>query len=111
MQGGGGMRDPDFQRVIACNTISDDPSYSRGSLAYVMQLAGERARVLIHSRGGRWVERWVAISQLANFRFKQVPVGSRLAERVGVACSQLFFSESDLESLSTRGAGQGLRLR
>lgn len=55
-------------RAIACNVATVTPAYSRGSLAYVVQLAGDRVHILVRSRGSRWVQFWVPINDLANFR-------------------------------------------
>jgi hypothetical protein len=101
----------DDLRVIACNAAQGSSRYSRGSLAYVVQLAGDRASVLIHSRSGRWIQTWLSISQLANFRFKNLPPEHPLHSSIGPSGVQEFFSEGNLASLASRGAGQGVCLR
>ena len=101
----------DDLQVIACNSTVDEAEFSRGSLAYVQLLASDRARVLIRSRSGRWIETWRAINTLGNFRIKLLPLEHPLYSRVGEVGSPEFFSEESVAVLIRAGAGQGLRLR
>lgn len=56
---------------VACNV------FSVGALCYVVYDnpggGSDRVKVLGRSRGGRWVETWIAMSRLHNFRFKAIP--------------------------------------
>lgn len=98
-------------RAVACNVVDSSGSIWRGSLAYVMQLSGDRVRLLVRCRSGRWIQKWQKISDAANFRFKAISPSSPLAARIGHAVTAEFFTQPDLEALASRGAGQGLRLR
>jgi hypothetical protein len=64
-------------RLIACNYRQATSVAALGALAYVLpQLGGnlpERVRVVVRSRGGRWVEKWEALRRLHNFRVKTIP--------------------------------------
>lgn len=99
------------RRVIACNPIEDTSAYARGELAYVMQLSQDRVRVLVRSRGTRWVEVWVKIARLANFRFKTIPHQHPLYEHVGEVGEPQFFTNENLTNLARQGAGQQVDLR
>lgn len=97
------------ERVIACNTACTSPDCSKGSLAYVMQLDwGSRARIVVKSRSGRWIVKWISITKLANFRFKTLPLESPVRKRYAI-CS--VFTDAELKELSANGAGQGILLR
>jgi hypothetical protein len=65
------------QQVIACNYADPTKVASAGALAYVIPQFGgnlpERVRLLVRSRGGRWVEKWEAMWRLDNFRLKTLP--------------------------------------
>jgi hypothetical protein len=65
------------QQVIACNYTEPTSVAAAGALAYVVpQLGGnlpESVRVLVRSRGGRWVEKWERTGRLDNFRLKTLP--------------------------------------
>jgi hypothetical protein len=98
-------------RAVACNITEASGAVSRGSIAYVIQLAGDRIRLLVRSRRGRWIYKWLKVSALANFRFKTISPQSPLRNQVGRAVTAEFFTESDLAALALRGAGQGLRFR
>jgi hypothetical protein len=67
----------DDRKVIACNYDSGRRAVAQGALAYVLpQLGGnlpERVRVLVRSRGGRWIEKWENVRRLVNFRLKTLP--------------------------------------
>jgi hypothetical protein len=93
-------------RVIACNCTTPTSAYSRGALAYMVQVQGDRARVLVRSRGSRWILYWTAIKELANFRFKTIPAQNPMHGAVPA-----YFTDSDLAYLSSLGAGQDLNLR
>lgn len=64
-------------RVIACNYTESTKVVTAGTKAYVIpQLGGnlpERVRLLVRSRGGRWVEKWESMKRLDNFRLKTIP--------------------------------------
>src|SRR5688500_7187007 len=51
-----------------------------GALVYVAYIPGmnDRARCLVHSRGHRWVDIWVALKDLENFRIKAIYPGHKL---------------------------------
>ena len=91
-------------RAIACNIVSERPAYSMGSLAYVVQLSNDRARILVRSRGNRWIRCWVPIVQLTSFRFRKIPPEHPLYERIVEIGSPEFFSDSDLTALARRRA-------
>ena len=99
------------KRAIACNVAHDAPAFSCGALALVVQLAGDRAKVVIHSRSGRWITRWLPVSKLANFRFKEIPPEHSRYRSIGDVGNVAFFTDDDLAALANCGAGQGLRLR
>jgi hypothetical protein len=98
-------------RAVACNVAATKSYASRGAIAYLMRLSGDRAKVLVRSRGGRWIQRWTKIAGLANFRFKTVPVGHSLQDQIGQAMSAKYLTEADLAALAARGAGQNRSLR
>lgn len=62
---------------LACNMSNPTKFAAKGALAYVMDLnpgnAMESARVLLRSKGGRWIDVWVRGKNLANFRYKTIP--------------------------------------
>jgi hypothetical protein len=93
------------KRAIACNLEKAESSAVRGALAYIVTLAHERARVLVRSRGGRWIEKWVAIKNLGNFRLRTIPKESPIHDRLPD------YSGSSLEVLASHGAGQNLKFR
>lgn len=68
---------PPDRKVIACNYAEGTRVASKGALAYVVpQLGGnlpEHVRLLVRSRGGRWVEKWEQMHRLGNFRLKTLP--------------------------------------
>lgn len=65
------------RRVIACNYAAPTSIATEGAKAYIIpQLGGnlpERVRVLVRSRGGRWVEKWESVRRLDNFRLVTLP--------------------------------------
>jgi hypothetical protein len=69
-----------------------------------MQFAGDRSRVLARSRSGRWVQLWLPVEQLANFRFKMIPADHPLYERVSLIGMPDSFTDSDLAVLNSRGS-------
>jgi hypothetical protein len=75
-ENGGGVDD---MRVIACNYTGPTKVAAAGARAYVIPQFGgnlpERVRVLVRSRGGRWVEKWESMKRLDNFRMKTIPPG------------------------------------
>lgn len=65
------------KRVIACNYRVPAKVARAGALCYVLDAnygnAGERVRLLVRSRGARWIEKWEDTRRLTNFRGKTVP--------------------------------------
>lgn len=65
------------RKLIVCNYIEGTSSVPMGAKAYILpQLGGnlpERVRVLVRSRGGRWIEKWEGVRRLGDFRFKTIP--------------------------------------
>lgn len=65
--------------MLVCNYAEATGVVAAGAKAYViLQLGGnlpERVRVLAHSRGGRWVEKWENLRRLTNFRLVTIPPG------------------------------------
>jgi hypothetical protein len=98
-------------RAIACNLAVDESACAKGALAYIQNLSNGRARILVRSRSGRWIEAWKPIKVLANFRFRTVPEHSPLFCRLGRAFNSQFISEEYLQSLALHGAGQDISLR
>ena len=91
------------RRVIACNMNASTSAHALGSLAYVMQLTEERARILVRSRSGRWVRRWVPIAKLSSFRFKNLPPEHPLyVDLEAGGC----FTQEALDSLACRTVSQ-----
>jgi hypothetical protein len=96
------------KKAIACNAIDDESEYSRGSLAFIITATGsECLKVLIRSRGGRWIDKWMSPCSLANFRYKTLPPSHPLYTR----CDISGFDSDLLEFLALLGAGQGMDLR
>jgi len=98
-------------RVIACNMVQATAYCTRGALVYVTQVTQGRLKVLVRSRGLRWVQVWVPIGSLANFRFKTIPPQHTLHSRLNNIASPQFFGDDNLAAISALGAGQGLDLR
>jgi hypothetical protein len=96
---------PEDLRANACHITAAELSYCCGSLAYVTRLADNRARVLVRSSGGRWMNRRTRLNCLANFRFKTISYSGPLKNQIGVAMTDQFFTETDLEALALRDAG------
>lgn len=71
------MSDNADRTVIACNYAEGTKIASLGALAYFCDgwTGGgyERVRVLVRSRGGRWVKKWESVKRLRNFRLKTLP--------------------------------------
>ena len=105
---GGAMGD---LRAIACNVAVASPGVSVGALAYIVQLSGDRAKVRVRSRSGRWIERWLPFTALANFRFKTIPPSHSQFDRITPVGAPEYFTDADLAILAARGSGQGLTLR
>lgn len=65
------------RHVLACNYREFTNVAAQGALAYVLlQFGGnlpDRVRVLVRSRGGRWVEKWESVRRLDNPRLKTLP--------------------------------------
>jgi hypothetical protein len=65
------------RRVLVCNYAESTNVAGAGAKAYVLlQFGGnlpERVRVLVRSRGGRWVEKWESVRRLGNPRLKTLP--------------------------------------
>lgn len=68
---------PGDRHVLACNYLESTNVAAEGALAYVLlQFGGnlpDRVRVLVRSRGGRWVEKWESVRRLGNPRLKTLP--------------------------------------
>lgn len=62
---------------VVCNYIEGTSIVAEGARAYVvLQLGGnlpERVRVVVRSRGGRWVSKWENMRRLDNFRLTTIP--------------------------------------
>ncbi|HET8625899.1 MAG TPA: hypothetical protein VFL91_00665 [Thermomicrobiales bacterium] len=63
------------RRALVCNYAIATATCRRGARAYVRQIPGDPARVLVlaRSRGGRLVERWEPTAHLHRFRFVTLP--------------------------------------
>lgn len=65
------------RRVIACNYVESTGVAALGALAYVQAYVGgnlpDRVRLLVRSRGGRWIEKWENMRRVDNFRLKTIP--------------------------------------
>jgi hypothetical protein len=70
----------------------------KGALVYVAYIPGmnDRARCLLRSRGGRWVDLWVALKELENVRIKAISPGHYLY------ASTWFGSREDAERMRER---------
>lgn len=66
---------------------SGDSAVSPGSRGYVLfrEGGGERAWVLVRSRGGRWIEKWIGLDRVTNERLTTVPPEHLLYERLRYA--------------------------
>lgn len=83
----------DDRKAIACNLVQGTSSCRTGALTYLVQLAAPRALVIVRSRSGRHIRRWDKLSNLKNFRRKNLPPTHPLYERVGE------FADNVIESL------------
>lgn len=65
------------RRVIQLNYRTSTKVATEGARAYLVLSnrgnAHDRIAVLVRSRGGRWVQKWEAMSRLTNFRVKTLP--------------------------------------
>lgn len=65
------------QHVIQCNYATATKSVPAGARAYVLRTnpgnGNDRIVVLARSRGARWIETWVSIAHLRDFRVKTIP--------------------------------------
>jgi len=78
--------------AIACNYAAGTSIARTGARCYLLWRTGgdnRRAKVLVKSRGGRWVAKWEPIVMLDHFRFVRVPSAgaeyATLKERTGGA--------------------------
>lgn len=92
------MTQPDI-RAIACNTAVSAPGYRAGALAFVARVSHDRARVLVRSRGSRWLELWLPITNLRNFRFRTIPSEHPLYGRIGPVGDPEFLGDKNLAAL------------
>jgi hypothetical protein len=63
---------PKEYRAIACNFRVPTKIVSKGALAFIKWRVGdgEAIRIVVRSRGGRWIEKYERIWRLTNFRVK-----------------------------------------
>ena len=65
------------KRVVACNYRAPARVAVTGARCYVLNpnygMGCARVRLLLRSRGGRWIDKWEDTRRLANFRVKVVP--------------------------------------
>ena len=77
---------PEDHRAIACNYAEPVGVAAEGALCYVRWPnpggGNDRMQLLVRSRGGRWIEKWEAISRLQNFRLKTIPPDHPLYDRL-----------------------------
>lgn len=70
-------QDSTDKRVVACNYRVPTKDAAQGALCYVLDPnygnGCERVRLLVRSRGARWIDRWEDSRRLTNFRVKTVP--------------------------------------
>ena len=63
--------------AIVCNVAEPTKTARTGAFAYVTDPnrgnGGERVRLLLRSRGGRWIDKWEKATRLTNFRIKTIP--------------------------------------
>lgn len=80
---------PSDLKVIACNLNQPTKTCVEGALCYVLDFnlsnAAEQVRLLMRSRGGRWIDKYEALKRLKNFRLKTIPPDSPLYERLQLA--------------------------
>jgi hypothetical protein len=74
----GGMTEPLLDRkVVQCNYAEPTHLASAGARAYlVLPNPGnghDRIKILVRSRGARWVEKWESTARLRDFRVKTLP--------------------------------------
>jgi hypothetical protein len=89
-------------RKITCNMVEARSVYAAGARAYVLWTAGGRLRVLIRSRSGRWVERWVAPSFVRDVRATTIPPRHTLYARLVYAVPATEPLLSNLGNLTKR---------
>lgn len=58
---------------IACNVSDGTPAVRKGSLCWVCRSRTNNVRVMVRSRGGRWITTHFALWKLENFRAKWLP--------------------------------------
>lgn len=65
------------RQLIACNYTEPTTVAAKGARAFVIAQFGgnmpERLRVVVRTRGGRWVEKWENTRRLGNFRLATIP--------------------------------------
>lgn len=80
--GGADTELPDLRRVT-CNVKVRTRAVSQGAKAYLLQIAGgDGRRVLVRNFQGRWVEAWLPIAKLENFRITTVTPQQRIYDRL-----------------------------
>lgn len=67
--------DGDDLRVVVANLTEPMSALRTGTKCFICQNTGmfERCYIRAKSRGGRWIEMWVPLKRLTNFRWSTVP--------------------------------------
>lgn len=66
------MSDEEYRNVPTCNVAVGTSAIPEGAKAYLIQNGWDRMQVLVRSRSGRWIRKWVAAKHLTNWRYKTV---------------------------------------
>lgn len=68
------------RRVVQCNTVRLTAAVSAGARCYLIQHdgSGDRVRVLVRTRSGRWADTWKHVRDLRDFRVKVLPAAHPL---------------------------------
>lgn len=90
----------DAVKAITCNALVASSAVSERARAFLLQLAGDRARVLIRSRSGRWITVWRRIKDLTHFRFKTLSESHPMFSRMLDATIANTLTKSDIECLN-----------
>ena len=96
------------KRVIACNYRSPAKVARTGALCYVLDpnygMGCERVRLLLRSRGGRWIDKWEDTRRLTHFRGKTLPPEHGRYHDVWGRFPSSYVSEEDTVELLRRAS-------
>jgi hypothetical protein len=88
---------PDVQ-VVTGNLSQGTAWAAEGARLYLLQISAGRPRVLVRSRRGRWVNRWVSLRGIRDLRMKTIPPEHPLYESL----RYLALTEETIDALVER---------